>query len=260
MLVNKDAVCFSVQTQLQSLEQLLHTARKREAAEKEEQRVREETHSAKVRTKTELKEAEAQVAENEKLAKQQLAEQKERKLQELREKWTANVVEKPPPRAKGAGKEGAGEGGGKRKGKKKSQQRSSDDEGGVDDGDEDEALLRALNAKPDARFGSSDEESDGPAAPREQRPRGAKSAVDVDDLFGDSDEEAAVGGGSLAGSDADAAAPSRKRLRKAGDGAGAAGADSDAELEGEAEGDTAAKEGTEGRARKQQRIVDDDSD
>lgn len=238
----------SCQTKVPELEKLLRSARHREAALEQEKKRREADHHALIKSRTEQKEQEAQALENEKLAKQQLAEQKERKLQELREKWTASAVEKAQPKSKApkAPKEAA-EGGKKRRRDQK--QRSSEDSGdeGAGEDDEDEALLRALSNKESIDFGSSDEDGEQPA-PREVRARAAKPAADVDDLFGDSDEDegAAAGAGPAAGS--------RKRLKK-----GAAGLDSDDEDFGAEEGTGATGVG-EGRPRKVQRVVGDDSD
>jgi hypothetical protein len=242
-----------LQDKLLTLEQMLHAARSRELAQEIEKRRRDDDHNALLQSKSLQKELEAQTLESDKLAKQQLAEQKEKKLQELREKWTANVVEKAPPRSKagGAGKDGAT----KDKKKRKKGSEDGDDAAGTDEGDDpDDALMRALSGKSDINFGSSDED-EAPAARREPIARASKRALNADDLFPDSDEDEAPSQKESADGDADA--PARKRLKKV----STAGDDSDDALD-LADVDAAGAAGAveETRPRKQQRILDDDSD
>jgi hypothetical protein len=229
---------------------MLTAARSRESALEIEKRRRDEDHNALLRSKSQQKELEAQTLESDKVAKKLLAEQKERKLQELREKWTANIVEKAPPKSKagGSGKEG----GAKDKKKRKKGSDDGDDAGGTDEGDDpDDALMRALSGKSDINFGSSDEE-DAPAARREPIARASKRTLNTDDLFPDSDEDEAPAPKKESGDD-DAEAPARKRLKKT----SAVGEDSDDALD-LGDGDDAAAEVS--RPRKQQRIMDEDSD
>jgi len=243
-------------SQLQDLQARLKVALARETAEESQKRRRDEDHNALLNSKSQQKQLEAQAAENEKLAKQQLAEQKERKLQELREKWTANIIEKAPARSKASKGDAAAvatEGGGKKR-RRGQKHRDSDDSGdgaGRDDGeDEDEALMRALSGKSEIDFGSSEDDSE-PAVRRELRPREAKPSSNLDDLFGDSDDDGPTAPARGEEEEEEDPAPSRKRLKRA---SGAAN-DSDDDMDF-GDGDAQAAPSST----KQRRIADDESD
>lgn len=237
---------------LQSLEQLLHAARARETAEETEKRRRDEDHNALLKTRSDLKEKEASALEMEKQAKQQAAEEKEKKLQELREKWMVTVSEQSAGRSKASKKEGGADGGGKKRRRGQKGQDAGDGEKGDEEGDEqDEELMRVLTgngAKSNIDFGSSGEDSDGDAEVTRPTLRSARStartAAPVDDLFGDSDEEDQQ--------------PARKRLHQKGAGGLADSDEDDAAMDVDASA-PAPGDGAD-RARKQQRVIDDDSD
>ena len=234
----------SVSVKLQNVGHMLKSAKSKEDAEESEKRRREDAHQLQLQNKSQMKEIEAQKSESAKLVKQQLAEQKERKLQELREKWTVSVVEKAASRSK-ANKESGTEEGSKKRRRGPQKQRGSEgielnDEEESDE--EDEALMRVLNSKEDIDFGSSEDES--ASTGRSLRPRTAPvPASATNDLFGEeSDDEAEQHN-----------APARKKLKR-GTTAGAADSDSDA-----VDFDEGAEQGGP-KPRKQQRIMDEDSD
>lgn len=245
------------------MEQQLLAARAKESAEEQEKRRRDEDHLALLQTRTEQKDSEARALAEERLQKQLLAEQKEKKLQELREKWVVSVAEQTSGRGKGAkDKESGAAKDGKKKRKKGQQAEVGDEEGD----EEDEALMRALNSKSGSSnidFGSSGEEEDGDSDADQQAPARslrarAAAPAPTDDLFGDSDDEAesAKARAALANDDEDAlsGAPARKRLKKAGGTSRQApGGSSDDEGEMDMETDATT-------VRKQQRVIDDDSD
>lgn len=252
---------------LQTLEQMLNSARARELAEETEKRRRDESHHELLKSRTELKAKEASALEQEKLAKQQAAEEKERKLQELREKWMVSVSEQAAGRSKASKKgEGAAGGGGAGGKKRRRGQKGQDDAegGGDEEGDEqDEELMRMLAGgagDSNIDFGSSGEESGGEAevsrpSLRSSRSSARAAAPAVDDLFGDSDEDE----GGRAVQQPQQQPVSRKRLQQKASSGLADSDEEDVTMDVDANQATAEEGGVE-RPRKQQRVIDDDSD